>query len=117
MDGEKEGKQERSREEGVSVFSSLSFLLTSERWTDAPHLHRACRGELAHDKLEVVERFADEHEHQEVWNEERAAAVVQSHERKPPHVPDAHGHGDARQQKLSLVVPLLPLGSCRLLPW
>lgn len=81
---------------------------TSECRTDVPHLNRASRGKLAKNKFEVVQRFSDEYQHQEIRDEERPPAVIQGHEREPPHVPYADSHGHTRQQKLSLVVPLLP---------
>jgi len=69
------------------------------------HLYRAATGKLANYHFQIVNRFANQEQDNEIWDEEGAPAIIQSGEGKPPHVAQAHGHGDAGHEELHALAP------------
>lgn len=80
---------------------------TFERRRDIPDLHGRATGKLAQDHLQKIKRLPYDEEDNDVRYQERAPAVLVCCERKPPDVAEADGHGDAGQQELPIVAPLL----------
>lgn len=91
------------------VGDHLTVADAPQRRHHVPYFDAAPGTELPDSQLHEVERPSDKEEDDEVGNEEGAPSVLVSGVREPPHVPQAHGHGDAAEKKLDGIAPLLPL--------
>ena len=82
---------------------------TSEDGHGAPDADWSERRELTHAHLDEEQRQTGEDQHDDVGDEERATAVLVGAVRKAPHVAQADGVADGRQEEVELAAPVAAL--------
>jgi len=82
-----------------------SGTLTFHRRAQIEHFNRAPTGKLANYHFQIVNRFANQEQDNEIWYEEGATAIIEGSKGESPHVSQTHGHGDAGHQKLHALAP------------
>lgn len=95
------GLTPRHRQKRFVTAELTLLLITFQYGHHLPDLGGAVAGELTHGHLQEVERLADDEQNDQVWNEERAAAVFVRRVREAPDVawrnsmlkPHLHGMG------------------------
>ena len=82
---------------------------TSEDGHGAPDADWSERRELTHAHLDEEQRQAGEDQHDDVRDEERAATVLVGAVREAPHVAEADGVANGRQQEVEFAAPVASL--------
>ena len=86
-------------------FHLNSNFITFENGTDPPDRDGALSVELAQYELHVEEREGPQGQHQDVRDEEGAAAILVTQVGEPPHVGEVHGEPDDAEEEVEVAAP------------